>query len=97
MNAKEAWEKRTRSSSPERARELDALAACVQVTDDRPDAIIGGDWPAVIPGARRESCRDCGAYVALSPQSGAMAAAKYPDVPVLCFDCAKGRAAKEAK
>lgn len=75
---------------------IDELAGLVQLTDQRPDIIIGGHWPAKIPGARRVSCADCRAFVALSPASGAPMAARFPDVPVVCLACGQKRA-KAAK
>jgi hypothetical protein len=69
------------------AREIDELAGRLQGTDDKPDVIIGGPWPSKVPGARRVACIDCGCFISLAPASGAIIAAKWPDVPVVCFSC----------
>jgi hypothetical protein len=70
----------------------DDLVSIAGDADKKPDAIVGGFWPAVIPGSRRISCLDCGKHVALCPDSGGAIAALWPDVPIVCIDCVRERA-----
>lgn len=100
LTPQEAAEKARRESSKKyRAQIEDAALAAANISmasdGERPDVIVGGAWPSRVIGARRASCADCAAYLALSPESGAAIHTKYPDVPVLCLGCVKIRAAAE--
>jgi len=53
----------------------------------KPDYIVGGQWPAHTIGSRRAVCRKCLRYIGLSPESGAMAADQYPDAVLICYPC----------
>lgn len=68
-------------------------AGQITVADDPVDAdvIIGGRWPARVPGSQRYCCRDCGGYVSLSPLSGQKVFARFSGMTILCFPCAKKR------
>lgn len=97
MNARDAWEKRKRTSLSVDQAKMAALEdeGLVTIGGDeaqKPDLIVGGHWPARIPGAYRISCADCNAFVALSPDSGGAMKALWPDVPVVCINCARPRA-----
>ena len=95
LSAREARAKGLRRGSPEARRRLLALEreGLVETCDDaKPDMIVGGSWPTDVRGALRATCADCGAYVALSPDSGRPMTLKFPDVPVVCFPCCEKRA-----
>lgn len=83
--------------TPKELRELDRLVGRVQGLDGtKPDAIITRLWPSKIPGSLRAKCSVCARHVSLGPQSGQLAVAKWPDVPILCPFCALARANAEA-
>ena len=97
LSPKEAHELFMQRSSPEVRKRMSRLIERGKLMlegweHEKPDAIIGGGWPSKQKGARRGVCVDCMRYVALSPNSGAPMADKFPDVPVLCFGCAEKRA-----
>lgn len=73
------------------AREIDELVGRLQAGNGKPDIIIGGPWPTAVPGARRVACVDCRCFLSLSPATGALMATKWPEVPVVCFDCGEKR------
>lgn len=94
---REALGKRRASSGHRHRAELedDAMAAAnmqIPEVDEKPDCIIGGYWPSRVVGARRSLCQDCAGFIALSPSSGLAATERWPDLPVICFDCATKRA-----
>lgn len=95
FTAVEALNARRASSGAGHRSELsdEALrAANIKLSDEQPDVIVGGFWPTNTIGAERALCGECGRYIALSPNSGIAASQRWPDVPVLCFRCAKNRA-----
>jgi hypothetical protein len=93
LTAKQARALGLRRGTPEARRRYLALEreGLVEV-GDVPDMIVGGSWPTDIHGAMRATCADCGAFVALSPNSGRAMSLKYPDIPVICFACCEKRA-----
>jgi hypothetical protein len=91
--------KKNMTRSPEmQARLADAEALIKQgvfelpLAHEKPEMIVGSPWPSPNPGVQRFECADCRGYIGLSPDSGAPVASKYPDVPVLCYACARRRA-----
>lgn len=101
LTAHEAFAKakKNRRRSPEmqaRLSDLETLmdrgAIALPTAGEKPEMIVGCDWPSPTAGVRRAACADCGTFIGLSPDSGAAAAAKYPDVPILCYTCARRRA-----
>lgn len=98
LSAKEAFEKRVARSSEAVADSLrSAVGTVIELSDDRPEVIVGGQWPCKIHGACREICVKCGAFVALSPDSGLQAVRKWPEAPVVCWVCALKMAEAEAQ
>jgi hypothetical protein len=81
--------------TPEGLRRIEAVVHAKQ-SREKPDLIVGGRWPSLIFGSRREVCADCRMYVSLSPGTGNLAKTTWPDVPVLCTSCAERRLEAEA-
>jgi hypothetical protein len=67
--------------------ELDRFAAQVQSHVTRPNEIIGAPWPSLVPGAMRWNCKECSAYVSLSPATGLKMHERFPLVPIICREC----------
>lgn len=101
LTARQAFQKAKKNMT--RSPEMQAILGDVEAlrksgvfelprANQKPELIVGSPWPSPTPGVLRAECADCRGYVGLSPDSGAPAAAKYPDVPVLCYGCARRRA-----
>lgn len=89
LTARQAYANFMRNSSPAVRDRLKALEACnrIEITDERPHWLVAGTWPSGMPGAQRANCRRCGEPVALNPDSGLPAHKRFPDAPIVCFDC----------
>lgn len=100
LTTREAYELFKLRSSPQVRSEMEALLETgrleLELDEKRaPDVIVGGDWPSEVVGSRREKCAHCGRFVSISPLSGMVVKERFPDVPVICFPCARTRALKE--
>lgn len=99
ISPQESWERaRTRTDSDVLElldAEMERGSLRIVPEGDRPDMIAGGSWPSRTLGARRAVCWGCKCYVGLSPNSGAAMVDRWPDVPIVCFDCAAALAQEE--